>query len=41
MALQKALDASTAELESMQATAGFGMMVKRSNFRRERESAGS
>ena len=29
MALQKALDASTAELESMQATAGFDMMVKR------------
>ena len=36
--LQKALAASTAALESMQATAGFGMMVKRSNFRKERES---
>jgi hypothetical protein len=41
VALQKALDASKAELESMQATAGFDMMVKRSNFRQERESAGS
>ena len=41
VALQKALAASTAALESMQATAGFDMMVKRSNFRRERESAGS
>jgi hypothetical protein len=41
VALQKALAASTAELESMQATAGLDMMVKRRNFRQERESAGS
>ena len=41
LAPQKALDASKAELESMQATAGFDMIVKRSNFRQERESAGS
>ena len=41
VALQKALAASTAALESMQATAGFDMMVKRSNFRRDCESAGS
>ena len=38
VALQKALAASTSALESMQATAGFDMMVKRSNFRQERES---
>jgi hypothetical protein len=37
LALQKALDASIAALESIQATAGLDMMVQQSNCRRERE----